>query len=86
MIHPSKPPRPDGIYAGLYHTYWHVIGTDVTNLVLKCLNRELDIRDLNATSIALIPKTKTPETMTEFCLISLCNVLCKVISKSLLIE
>lgn len=73
MIHLSKSLVPDGIHAGFYHTYWHVVGTDVIDLVLKCLNGELHIRDLNATSIVLIPKTKTQETMTKFRSISLCR-------------
>jgi len=40
-------------------------------------------RNINAINIALIPKVQTPVCVTEFCRISLCNVVYKLISKVL---
>lgn len=39
--------------------------------------------EINSTYIALIPKTKNPTSVTEFHLISLCNVIYKIVSKTL---
>ena len=41
------------------------------------------LSSINFTHIVMIPKTKTPENMTQFRLISLCNVIYKTISKVL---
>lgn len=45
-LHPLKSPGPYGIYAGFYHSYWSIIGKDITFLVLKCLDGEFNMQDL----------------------------------------
>lgn len=52
-------------------------------MVLNVLNNNLSMAELNKTSIALIPKTNNPKRMTEFCPINLCNIVFKLISKTL---
>lgn len=52
-------------------------------MVLNVLNRNLPIGEINKTNIALVPKTKSPKCMTEFIPISLCNVIYKLISRTL---
>lgn len=63
------------------HKYWHILGTKVTNMILGMLNNWDDIGAINDTHISLVPKVKNPNVVTEFCPISLCNVVYKIISK-----
>ena len=68
----------------LFHQkFWHIVGTDITNAVLDFLNTGVMLPELNYTHIVLIPKVKSPEKMSDFKPISLCNVIYKIISKML---
>ena len=66
-----------------YQKFWHIIGNDVSSVVLDFLNFGNMISEINYTYIVLIPKVKSPEKMIDFRPISLCNVIYKIISKVL---
>ena len=80
---PSKALGPNGMPPIFYQKYWHVVGQDVTNVVLSYLNSGCLLKSINHTFITLIPKVKNLEKLTEFRPISLCNVIYKLVSKVL---
>ena len=83
QLHPLKSPGPDGMSAIFFQKYWNIVGTNVSNMVLNVLNFGMSLFDINKTNIALVPKTNNPQRMTEFRPISLCNVVYKLVSKTL---
>ena len=82
-MHPTKALGPDGMSPIFYQKYWDVVDYDVVNCVLGALNSGLLPCSLNETFICLIPKVASPQKISEFRPISLCNVVYKIISKVL---
>ena len=80
---PAKAPRPDGMNALFYQKFWHIVGDDVTSVVLDFLNSSTMLPEINYIHIVLIPKIKSYERMSDYRLITLCNVIYKIISKVL---
>ena len=83
MMHPEKAPGPDGMTALFFQHSWHIIKTDLLEMVNDFLSSGILDQRLNMTNICLIPKTERPTRMTELRPISLCNVGYKIISKVL---
>ena len=82
-MHPTKAPEPDGMSPIFFKHYWNIVRPEVVNCVLSSLNSGKMLCRLNETYICLIPKVKSPQKITEFRPISLCNVVYKLISKIL---
>ena len=80
---PLNAPGLDGMLPIFFQHYWNSIGDDVVKAVLSCLNSKKILLGLNHTFITLISKVKSPEYITEFCPIALCNILYKLVSKVL---
>ena len=83
QMSPYKSPGSDGFSACFYQKYWHVVGEDVCLVVMEFMKGKGDLKSINQTLIALIPKVKEPVTVGEFRPISLCNVLYKIMTKTL---
>lgn len=78
-----KAPGPDGLHAIFYKRFWPMLGEDLVDEVLKAVNSCSIPQGWNDTAIVMIPKINSPEKVTQFRPISLCNVVYKVISKML---
>ncbi|CAN6282264.1 unnamed protein product [Urochloa humidicola] len=76
-------PGPDGFNVAFYRAAWQWIGDDVTTLVRNFYTSGTLLPEINKTFIVLIPKKNSPVIPEDFRPISLCNVIYKVISKSL---
>ncbi|KAK2395425.1 hypothetical protein QL285_057163 [Trifolium repens] len=76
-------PGPDGLNAGFYQRYWDIIGQDITNYTLSILNQEGNPANINHTHICLIPKHKQPKAPSDFRPIALCNVILKIVTKTI---
>ncbi|CAL2247000.1 unnamed protein product [Prunus armeniaca] len=66
-----------------YQKYWGIVGQGVSDLCLRVLNGSDGVNEFNHTLVALIPKVHSPTRVSEYRPISLCNVLYKIISKTL---
>jgi hypothetical protein len=75
-----KAPGGDVLHAVLFKKCWDFLGATLTKEVLYAINEKV-IPDWNDTMIVLIPTVLSPEKISQYRLISLCNVLYKVISK-----
>lgn len=82
-MHPSKSPGPDGISLFFFQKYWHIVGPDVTLVILSVLHFGRYLKKMNFTNIVLIPKKNDPQYIAEFRPISLSNVVSWIISKVL---
>jgi hypothetical protein len=76
-------PGPDGLNAAFYKSAWPWISTDVYNLVTQFYTTSFMQPELNQTFIVLIPKKIQPTIPQDFRPISLCNVIYKIIAKTL---
>lgn len=57
---PLKYPGPEGFNLGFYEIYWHLLGEEVTSMVLKFLNDGCFDNAINFTYIVLITNKKNP--------------------------
>ncbi|KAL0458617.1 UNVERIFIED_CONTAM: putative mitochondrial protein, partial [Sesamum latifolium] len=83
QMSPLKSPGPDGLPPLFFQKYWNIVGIDVIKCVLEFLNSHTFLPRLNHTYIVLIPKCATPESVSQFRPISLCNVIYKLASKAI---
>jgi hypothetical protein len=76
-------PGPDGLNAAFYKSAWSSIASDVHSLVTSFYSSAFMQPEINQTFIVLIPKKIQSITPQDFRPISLCNVIYKIIAKSL---
>lgn len=80
---PTKAPRPDGVPAAFFQKHWKSVSKWVLATCLHILNEWGNIASLNHTYIALILKVEKPRNVIEFKAISLCNVIYRIIAKTI---
>ena len=83
QMHPEKSPGPDGLNPRFYQRFWPLIGDQIFSVTSQWLSIGAFPLGLNNTLIVLIPKCENPSSMKELRLISLCNVLYKLVAKVL---
>uniref|UniRef100_A0A7N2LWE8 Reverse transcriptase n=1 Tax=Quercus lobata TaxID=97700 RepID=A0A7N2LWE8_QUELO len=81
-----KAPGPDGLHAGFFQRFWLVVGRSVMEEVKKIFLLKEVPEVLNSTLISLIPKIPGLETLNNYCPISLCNMVYKIVSKVVMEE
>ncbi|EPS73861.1 hypothetical protein M569_00896, partial [Genlisea aurea] len=78
---PLSAPGPDGFPPVFFQRFWPIVQQQVSEAVLRLLNRRELEGNLNHTNIVLIPKVPQPRLVSHFRPISLCNVVYKIASK-----
>jgi hypothetical protein len=76
-------PGPDGLNAAFYKASWNWVKNDIFHLVSDFYSQGSLPADLNQTFLTLIPKKANPSSPQDYRPIGLCNVIYKIIVKSL---
>ncbi|GJU17305.1 RNA-directed DNA polymerase, eukaryota, reverse transcriptase zinc-binding domain protein [Tanacetum coccineum] len=76
-------PGPDGYTAKFYKKAWPIVGRDVCNAIKEFFRNGRMLGEINATLITLVPKSSTPQKVSDYRPIACCNVLYKIIIKIL---
>ncbi|KAG7577371.1 Endonuclease/exonuclease/phosphatase superfamily [Arabidopsis thaliana x Arabidopsis arenosa] len=79
----NKAPGPDGFTVDFFINSWSVVGPSLIAAVVDFFKTGKLLKQVNATILALIPKTDSADRLGEFRPISCCNTIYKVISRLL---
>lgn len=79
QMHPTKSLGLDGFNVGFFHHHWEMVRGMVMGMVKSFFQSWQMLKELNHTNIVLIPKVDNLLKMSQFRLISLCNVVYKII-------
>ncbi|GKB50778.1 putative RNA-directed DNA polymerase, eukaryota, reverse transcriptase zinc-binding domain protein [Tanacetum coccineum] len=77
----EKAPGPDGFLSNFFKDAWSVIRDEVCTAISDFFKNGWLLKEVNATIIALVPKSKSPQKVSDFRPISCCNVIYKAITK-----
>ena len=80
-LKPLKAPGPDGLHAGFFQSYWHIVSNAFFEEVSKIFLTGIIPPHLNETLITLMPKCQGADCLGAFRPISLCNTIYKVVTK-----
>lgn len=83
QMKPYIAPRLDGMPPFFFQRYWSIVGQDITCAIQSFLSSRKILRQIHYTLVSLILKVKRPKDVTQFRLISICNIFFKIASKVL---
>ncbi|KAK1259073.1 hypothetical protein QJS04_geneDACA023247 [Acorus gramineus] len=72
---------PDGFPVRFFQLFWSTVKNDLVEAIQSFFLSENILRQVSNSFIALIPKSLDAETIDNYCPISLCNTLYKIITK-----
>lgn len=81
-----KAPGPDGFQPVFYQESWDVVGASVIRCGLEFFETGVLTEGMNDVMLVLLPKVLKPERIMQFMPISLCNVLFKIITKTMVLR
>ena len=79
----NKAPGPDGYTSAFFKKAWNIVGEDFCSAVKDFFSSGEMLKQLNHSTIALVPKSANANSAADYRPISCCNVTYKVISKLL---
>lgn len=79
----NKSPGPDGYTVEFFLAAWQIIGSLFVSAVQEFFHSEQLLKQLNATTLALVPKIPQPVKVTDYRPIACCNTVYKCVSKIL---
>ena len=82
-VNAEKAPGPDGFSASFYQAHWAEVGPDLVVEIQEAFRTGTIPKGINGTHVCLIPKIKTPQRVSDYRPIALCNVYYKIYSKIL---
>jgi len=82
-MQPLKAPGLNGFQALFFQKFWHLVGPNVSKVVLGILNGAQLPEGFNDNFLTLILKVDHPQQVSQFRLIGLCNVTYKLVMKIL---
>ncbi|KAA3472083.1 Retrovirus-related Pol polyprotein LINE-1 [Gossypium australe] len=78
---PLKAPGPDEVHTLFYQSQWSTVGLDVCSWVRTVFSGSFLDHSINKRLLVLILKTRSPKLLSQYRLISPCNVLYKIVTK-----
>lgn len=82
-ISPLKAPGVDGLHVKFFQSQWDIVSSSVHHVVSDAFTGKNFDQSINNTFLVLVPKVNNPETISQYRPISLCLVICKIITKTL---
>lgn len=78
---PLKSPGPDGLHLVFFHVHWDILSDSMCSLAKEVFRNLSQVRGVFETLLVHMPKVESPMLLKKFRPISLCNVVCKIVTK-----